>query len=44
MLIKFENSWDGLLYVPARMPEPDRGRDLWIGPEVTPRWWYYDTD
>ncbi|WP_066901897.1 hypothetical protein [Mycolicibacterium houstonense] len=44
VLIKFDNSWDGLLYVPAGMPEPERGRGLGIGPEVLPRWWYYDTD
>ncbi|TVY00220.1 hypothetical protein FPV58_16945 [Mycolicibacterium porcinum] len=44
VLIKFENSWDGLLYVPAGMKAPDRDSDLTIGPEVLPRWWYYDTD
>ncbi|QRY46703.1 hypothetical protein JVX93_07715 [Mycolicibacterium boenickei] len=44
VLIKFENSWDGLLYVPAGMEAPDRDGDLRIGPEVMPRWWYYDTD
>ncbi|MBN3511136.1 hypothetical protein JYB55_20100 [Mycolicibacterium septicum] len=44
VLIKFENSWDGLLYVPAGMPDPDRNGDLRIGPEVMPRWWFYDTD
>lgn len=44
VLIKFENSWDGLLYVPAGMPDPDRDSDLRIGPEVLPRWWVYDTD
>jgi hypothetical protein len=25
-LITFEDSWDGLLYVPTGMPKPDRGR------------------
>lgn len=44
VLIKFDGSWDGLLYVPAGMPEPDRGGDLRIGREVMPRWWFYDTD
>ncbi|MUM15850.1 hypothetical protein FZI91_22555 [Mycobacterium sp. CBMA271] len=44
VLIRFENSWDGLLYVPTGMPEPDRDDDLRIGPEMLPRWWYYDTD
>ncbi|MGV0809819.1 hypothetical protein [Mycolicibacterium setense] len=42
--VKFENSWNGLLYVPAGMPDPDRDSDLRIGPEMLPRWWYYDTD
>ncbi|MGW4100641.1 hypothetical protein [Mycobacterium sp. NPDC004974] len=44
VLIKFENSWDGLLYVPSGMPEPDRDGDVRIGTEVMPRWWFYDTD
>ncbi|WP_396908834.1 hypothetical protein [Mycolicibacterium sp.] len=44
VLIKFDGSWDGLLYVPAGMPDPDRDGDLRIGPEMLPRWWYYDTD
>lgn len=44
VLIKFQNSWDGLLYVPAGMEAPDRNGDLRIGPDVLPRWWYYNTD
>ncbi|GAB5900995.1 hypothetical protein OKHIL_68040 [Mycolicibacterium mageritense] len=44
VLIKFDRSWDGLLYVPSGMEAPDRGGDSGIGPEVMPRWWYYDTD
>lgn len=43
VLVKFQPSWDGLLYVPAGLPEPDRNSSE-IGPEVMPGWWYYDTD
>lgn len=43
VLVAFHPSWDGLLYVPVGMPEPDARRTE-IGPEVMPRWWYYDTD
>lgn len=43
VLVAFQSSWDGLLYVPVGMPGPDRSR-ISIGPEVMPRWWYYDTD
>jgi len=44
VLVAFDRGWDGLLYVPQGMPEPDRRRQSRIGPEVMPRWWYYDTD
>lgn len=43
VLVAFHPSWDGLLYVPEGIPEPDRHRSG-IGPEMMPRWWYYDTD
>ncbi|MHA7664087.1 hypothetical protein [Mycolicibacterium sp. HS_4_1] len=43
VLVAFDRGWDGLLYVPVGMPEPDRNR-VEVGPEVMPRWWYYDTD
>jgi len=43
VLVAFQSSWDGLLYVPVGMPEPDHSR-ISIGPQVMPRWWYYDTD
>lgn len=43
VLIEFDNSWSGLLYVPAGLPEPDHSSGA-VGPEVMPRWWFYDTD
>lgn len=43
VLLEFDRSWSGLLYVPAGLPEPDHSSGA-VGPEVMPRWWFYDTD
>lgn len=43
VLLEFDGSWNGLLYVPAEMPAYYRSGSG-IGPEVMPRWWFYDTD
>lgn len=43
VLLEFDKSWAGLLYVPAGRPDPDRSSGA-VGAEVMPRWWYYDTD
>lgn len=42
VLLEFDKSWAGLLYVPAGLPAPDR-RSGAISAEVMPRWWFYDT-
>ncbi|ORB47479.1 hypothetical protein BST43_26020 [Mycobacteroides saopaulense] len=42
VLIVFGGNWDGLLYVPPRLPEPERKR--YVSREVMPQWFYYDMD
>lgn len=42
VLIVFGGSWDGLLYVPPGLPEPERKK--YAGREVMPHWFYYDVD
>ena len=42
VLIAFGGSWDGLLYVPPGLPEPERKK--YVGREVMPHWFYYDMD
>ncbi|TDZ42802.1 hypothetical protein [Mycobacteroides franklinii] len=42
VLIAFENSWGGLLYVLPWMPE--LGRQNYADREVMPHWFYYDMD
>lgn len=42
MLIVFGGSWEGLLYVPPGLPEPERKK--YTGHEVMPHWFYYDVD
>ncbi|QCH23390.1 hypothetical protein [Mycobacteroides salmoniphilum] len=42
VLVVFGGSWDGLLYVPPGLPEPERKK--YAGREVMPHWLCYDTD
>ncbi len=42
VLIVFGGSWDGILYVPPRLPEPELKK--YAGREVMPHWFYYNTD